>query len=249
MLAPGSLALLMVAVTLGAVANARSRRLARAARIWIAAWVSLYVLLSIPAVSQLLYSGLASRTRVFTIDAAPGAEAVVLLSGDAGRYQLGGEAVSLSQVSTTLRVLEAARVYRLLGSPLVVLTGAGPAGPASPAVESMRAELLAAGVPASRVVIETDSRDTHQSAVASRSLLAARGIRRAVLVTSAQHLPRSMRAFRAAGLDVAGAPAPLAGGLRRGWRAIVPDTSALAVSEACLHEYVGLVYYALRGWS
>jgi hypothetical protein len=59
-----------------------------------------------------------------------------------------------------------------------------------------------------------------------------------------------MRAFRAAGLDVVAAPSPvLPAGTTRPWRRVLPDTAALALSELCLHEYVGVLYYMLRGWS
>ena len=249
-LAPGSLALLTLALAVGAIALARQGRVARAARIWIALWVAIYFLLSLPVVSRQLYEGLAGRRQPFTAERDRRPRAVVVLSSGVQSYRLGDTVVRVLPVATTLRVLEAARVYRLLDSPIVIVSGSGPEGERSPVVPAMRDALIAAGVPGDRIVIESDSRDTYQASRAIGALLQAHRLSVAVLVTSAQHMPRALRVFQAAGMDVVPAPAPV---LRArpagGWRAVVPDTSALALSELCLHEYVGVFYYALRGWA
>lgn len=251
LLAPGSLSLLTLAVAAGALAFWRGGRLRRGARVWIAAWMAAYFLFSLPIVArQVMYAGLVSEPALQRPEHVAGREAVVLLSGSARRYRLGAEPVAVMDAATTLRVLEAARVYRMLGSPLVIVSGAGHRGERSPEVHAMREGLLAAGVPADRVVQDVASRDTHQSALAIRDLLRSRQMSGAVLVTSAHHIPRAMRAFRRAGVDVVASPAPvLPGETRLTWWALVPDAGALGLSEACLHEYAGLVYYRLRGWN
>ena len=250
LLAPGSLSLLVLALVVGAAAAWRGGRLARVGRIWIAAWVAAYFLLSLPVVARGLCAGLAPESgAIERADQAAGRDAIVLLSGSARRYRLGAEPVAMMDVATTLRVLEAARAYRLLGSPLVIVSGAGHRGERSAEVQAMREGLLAAGVPADRIVQDVASRDTQQSAVAIRELLRSRQLSRAVLVTSAQHVPRAMRAFRRAGVDVVASPAPLLPVRQAaGWRLIVPDAGALTLSELCLHEYIGIAYYRLRGW-
>ena len=60
------------------------------------------------------------------------------------------------------------------------------------------------------------------------------------------HLPRALYAFRAAGFDACPLPSrsdyvPMKG---IGW--FLPQRSALAKSEAALHEMVGAIVYALR---
>lgn len=248
-LAPGSLSLLAVAIAAGALAIRRRGRLARVGVVWTTAWVLLYFLLSLPIVARALYRGLSSAP-AFEGTRNDGYEAIVLLSGDGARYTLGGERVNVLEVPTTLRVLEAARVYSRLDSPFVIVAGAGSLGAEGPEVQAMCDALVASAVAPDRMVLEVGSRSTHESAIAVRELLHARGITRVVLVTSAQHMSRSMRAFRAAGIDATPAPAPLlpdAGG--GGALRFLPRTQALALSALCLHEYVGALYYALRGWA
>jgi uncharacterized SAM-binding protein YcdF (DUF218 family) len=54
--------------------------------------------------------------------------------------------------------------------------------------------------------VETESRDTYENASLTRELLARDGVRHVAIVTNAWHMPRSVRTFEAAGLQVTAAP-------------------------------------------
>lgn len=249
LLAPGSLSLLSLAVLAGLLLHRASRP--RLARVWMSSWLAAYFLLSLPVVAQLLYSGLAAQWPAYSADRMPDAQAIVVLSSGAQQYRLGDRLVNLLPVATTMRVLEAARVYRLLSSsPLVIVSGSNAMGARSPIVAAMRDGLIAAGVSADHIAIEPDSRDTHGSSLQVRTLLQSRGLSRIVLVTSDHHMQRALRTYRSAGIDAVGAPSPArpAGARLWRWHAVIPDGNALSMSEMCLHEYGGLLYYALRGW-
>ena len=248
LLTPGSLGLLALAMLIGLAARRAGGRLARAGTVWIAVWIGAYVVLSMPAVADRLVMSLAS-VPPFEEGSAHAGAAVIVLGGGAERYTLGDEKVYLMNAGATLRVLEAARVYRLLDAPVVIVSGMSERHGRLPEVEAMREALIRSGVPAERVVAEADSLNTRGSAVAAGALLRARGLSKAVLVTSATHIPRAMRAFQAAGVAVIAAPAPVPGSRRRrGWRAWVPSLRSLDVSESCLYERAGSLYYQLRGW-
>jgi uncharacterized SAM-binding protein YcdF (DUF218 family) len=250
LLAPGSLTLLLLAIAAGLAVRRFVPWLARAARLWIAAWLVLYLMLSLPAVAQQIYRGLDEGDPILSADQAGGSQMVVMLSGSAAWFGVGDQTIPLMDMATSLRVLETARVYHLLGSPLVVVSGAGPDGERSSEVRGMRAGLIAAGVPPDRILLESASRDTHASALAVAQLLRSRNASSPVLVTSSQHMRRALRAFRKAGVDPIVSPAPLPRvRARQGWRGFVPDADALQLSETCLHEYAGIAYYWLRGWS
>lgn len=248
LLAPGSLALLVVALCAG-LALYRARR-PRAGRIWMTAWLAAYIMLSLPLVARGLHQGLASGYPTLDPNSSSTGQAIVVLSGGAGRYLVGGEVADVMTATTALRVREAARVYRMMPTSMVFVSGAGRRGARSPEVQAMRQGLIDLGVPADRIALEAESRDTHESAVAMRALFAAQAISRPVLVTSTQHMRRSVLAFRAQGIDVVPAPAPmLPAGRLPLWSALLPDTSGLSLSELCLHEYFGIAYYWLRGWA
>lgn len=109
-------------------------------------------------------------------------------------------------------------------------------------------ELLASfGVDPARLVFEEASGDTCESAANTRALLQPRPGDTWVVVTSAMHVPRTVACFRAVGWEVIAQPAdyqvvpgaPNAGSFR------IADN--LALLDAALHEWVGLLYYRLAG--
>ena len=112
----------------------------------------------------------------------------------------------------------------------------------------MRNELLQLGVPAERILLEASSQTTREEAVLIAPMLRAMSVTRIVLVTSDIHMRRSLGAFRAVGLDPVPAIAedPLHHQPR--FKAFIPTPEALGFTSDIVHEYVGLVYYAARGW-
>lgn len=104
------------------------------------------------------------------------------------------------------------------------------------------------GVPADRVIRETESRDTFENAANTQALLAKNGLERCLLVTSAFHMPRSVGLFRKLGLDVL----PWSTDYRTTGRASLgldftqPSTNSQLMTTA-LREWTGLLFYYLAG--
>ena len=115
----------------------------------------------------------------------------------------------------------------------------------------MSALLREWGVPQEAIVVEDRSLNTRENALFSLRILAARNIRRILLVTSASHMPRAAAAFRKAGFEVTPAPADF----QTGWDPLDvplewwPNAHSLAYSDIALKEWLGLVLYRLRGWA
>jgi len=112
----------------------------------------------------------------------------------------------------------------------------------------MRCVLEKGGVPAERVWTEERSTSTHENAAFTAELLAKKGIRRIALVTEAYHMLRAERCFRQQGLDVVPAPCRFEG-LEGTGGAILPEADAIHWNNLVLHEWVGLLWYRLRGWN
>jgi uncharacterized SAM-binding protein YcdF (DUF218 family) len=104
------------------------------------------------------------------------------------------------------------------------------------------------GIPADRLILETESRTTFENVANTRDLLAQNTLNDCLLVTSAFHMPRSVGLFRKQGLDIL----PWATDYRTTGRAGLgldftqPSTNTQLMTTA-LREWTGLLVYYLAG--
>jgi uncharacterized SAM-binding protein YcdF (DUF218 family) len=253
-LIPGSIPFLLAGLAAGVMLLFRPDPWRKRGRRWLVLLLAGYWLLSIPAAADLLAAALARPHHpIASLSAARGASAIVVLDGGTTRVRARGDGMDTLNVPSALRALEAVRVYRLLGNPLVVVTSGDLAAqdPRSPEGAAIRDAIAAAGVPADRIVLDSASPNTHAHATTVRALLKERAVDRIVLVTSATHIRRAAWTFQAAGFDVVASPAAArsesAAGAPR-WRNWWPSAEALRVSEEGVRDLMAIAYYWLRGW-
>ena len=149
------------------------------------------------------------------------------------------------------RLLEGAHLAHLHPEAAVLFTG-GSANPWDPeARESDFAgrALTEMGVDPSRLILEDRSRNTYENAVFSRALAPDAGKGAWILVTSAAHMPRSVGVFRKAGWNVIPWPVNYLTGGEPEWANEDVAIQRLYFLSHTLHEWVGLAYYRLCGWT
>ena len=206
--------------------------------------------LSTPAVSDLLVGRLEQRYGPLPVAELPARDAVVVLGGGVMPPAWPRKGPDLGDAAD--RLWYGAAVYRGGRAPLVITTGARPyANPGPSAAESARDVLVGLGVPAAAIGARDDSTSTREDALAVRDELAGRDLDGVLLVTSALHMPRALAAFSA--VDVSAWPAPTdhetVEPVRRGVWSWLPYHWAFERSNRAWHEYVGMLYYRLRGWA
>jgi uncharacterized SAM-binding protein YcdF (DUF218 family) len=176
---------------------------------------------------------------------------VILLLGASDDFIDGWSGhMTLTLATEGSRVLEAARVFRLI-SPAWIISSGGSARPGHPEQATgitMRDELVNLGVPRDRILVEAVSSNTHEEAIEVAPMLRKLANPQVVLVTSDTHMRRSMGTFRAVGVTVIPAitPNPRQSVSWAEW--ILPTAGALRASGEVVHEVVGIPYYWLRGW-
>ncbi|HKB11905.1 MAG TPA: YdcF family protein [Vicinamibacterales bacterium] len=246
LLSPGGLAIVFLVCAVWIWRFPHSRPARRAA---LAAAIA-YLLASIYVVPAAIAAILMTRgaARFDRKDLAGRGTAIVLLGG--GSQHVHGEAGTLSLMfpAEAARVLEAARVFALVDPEWIISSGGADPLDEAPSSIVMRDALVQLGVPPNRIVLESTSRDTHDEAILIAPLLKSLRVRHTILVTSAIHMPRSLGAFRAAGIAASPAPAIDPGALlppRQRW---LPTLQGLVFSAQVAHECIGLPYYAARGW-
>lgn len=100
-----------------------------------------------------------------------------------------------------------------------------------------------------RLILERDSRNTHENAVLSKALVNPRPGEPWVLVTSAFHMPRAVGAFRQNGWSVVPYPVDFRSLGRLDWTSAPDLTRGLAEASLAAKEWIGLSAYRLFGWS
>ena len=121
------------------------------------------------------------------------------------------------------RMALAVALYRDGAAPLIVLSGGG-LGPVTE-VEAMRDLALDAGIPATALLLEPDSRDTLANAANTAAARIRQESHRAG--TDRLHLPRASLLFRRAGLDIAGVAEVPARSVRRALAAACYEIASL----------------------
>lgn len=178
--------------------------------------------------------------------------AVVLLgSGSWRAMDWDGRTAVYPDPAAASRELETARVFRLINPAVIISSGGNPHPdrPMVPGGEAMRDHLIALGVPADRILVETESATTRDEALIVNRMLKAQGIEQVVLVTSETHMRRSLGVFRSVG--IVAIPAIALEFLREEatWAdLLLPSQGGLDLGSANVHEILGLAYYWLRGW-
>jgi len=183
--------------------------LARWGRRWLAAVVVLYALLSSQLGASLLARTLTGGYRpLASAEEARGARVIVVLGAGSVNLRASGRQLSSVTAEAGLRVLEAARLFDLLNGPLVIASGGVTERDRGAAPESVALQraLIALGVGADRIVLESESKNTRDEATIVKRILADRGLTDFILVTSPLHMRRSMLAFEQQGMHPIASP-------------------------------------------
>jgi len=176
-------------------------------------------------------------------------DTLVVLSAGLIREDATGEHVRLDDGSFE-RCLHAVRLYKRAGGCRMVLTGgkADWSVPGPTVAQAMRDFVMELGVRPKDIDVEDKASTTYENAVNSKKLLIEAPDRRIWLVTSASHMNRAERCFRKQGISVTPAACDHQAGV---WEfslgAFIPSEGGLAQVTSAAHEWLGRIWYRLRG--
>jgi uncharacterized SAM-binding protein YcdF (DUF218 family) len=149
------------------------------------------------------------------------------------------------------RVLAIAKLARDYPNARIVYSGGdgtllGKGGAEALYLQSLLATL---GVDTKRVILEPRSRNTAENAAFSKDLINPKPGERWLLVTSAQHMPRSIGIFRKVGFAVEAYPVAWRSDVHYRFGLSVTIGANLARLDLATSEYAGLLAYWLTGQS
>lgn len=186
------------------------------------------------------------------------AELIIVLAGGTESLEYPRQMVEINGADD--RVLYAARLFKLGHAPRLLLCGGDISwmdySESSPA-EDMAAILTDIGIPGDALWLEGQSQNTSENAVNCANIAKEKGIIRVILVTSAMHMPRSVRLFEDQGLEVIAAPTDYSitdasweglwhGKIENTLINLMPNASSLSQTTNALKEYLGMLWYSLQ---
>lgn len=145
------------------------------------------------------------------------------------------------------RFLMALRLQKAKDLPILLSGGTILKGDANES-EIEKRMLLSLGVPENKIFMDDKSRNTAENAAFSRQICEHQGWKKPILVTSAFHMPRSVRFFTRQGMDVTPYPCDYHTSAATNWSgySIVPQSFYLFNSCLAIKEYVGIGAASLR---
>lgn len=152
------------------------------------------------------------------------------------------------------RMLQALRLYRMgVIDKILISGGSGSLVHNLSEGEAAGAFLDQLNIPRRDIIIEAESRNTHENAAFTAAILQAKNLDRqpVLLITSAFHMPRALACFKKQGLDVAPYACNPSVGSKRLWyfnHLFLPSSHALFYWETLIHEWVGYIAYWAMGY-
>lgn len=246
-LIPGSIAFLLLSLLPAVLLLFRKKDGGRAGKIFLTLLALSYWILSTPIAAIALVDLLSPNFPAIMSKAdAHGAAAIVLLSAGMDVHRSRGSSYHAPTREGSLRVLEAARLHRILDVPIIVTGGHGSSTHSEAQIMAHQLEQL--GVPSDRIIKEELSTNTRDHAILVPPILKQRGIEHFVLVTSQQHIARALQTFRAVGENPTPSTPEVYVTRGEGLELFLPSDAGLRTSEPMIYDLLGWVYYKARGW-
>lgn len=118
--------------------------------------------------------------------------------------------------------------------------------------DDIRSAMILMGVPSEDIMVENESRNTHESAIAVKEILNRDQFypTNCILITSAFHMPRSIACFRKVDLDMDTFTTDFYTHPRKFYpdTLFIPKAEAMMVWTKLIREWVGYVAYKIAGY-
>lgn len=240
----------LMLLVIGLVAS-RLKRRERIAKVgwWVVlAGALLLGTLSLEPVSRVLAYSLECRYVPASGDVLQTLDIVVVLGG--GKEPAGWLRPEAEPAGATYaRVCQGVKLFEQSSARLLAFCGGRPWPGAASGAELMKAVAVETGVAEDLILTESESHNTQENAVRLVALLPPGRQRRIGLVTSATHMLRSERVFRRQFPEDTIIPLPVnykCGPVVPQAKTLIPAAAHLRDSTGAIHEWIGLLWYALR---
>jgi uncharacterized SAM-binding protein YcdF (DUF218 family) len=188
----------------------------------------------------------------------PNADAIVILGGATRSAHPPRPMADVTEQGD--RIIYGLKLYQEGKAPIIIASGGRVEwrGGGQPESEDMQQLLELMGVPSNAIIQEPNSLNTYENAVNVSKILADKGIKKILLVTSAMHIPRSLLIFKHQGIEAIAAPTDFLvsqqelAEINSTTEAVIlnllPDVNRMDKTTKAMKEYIGTFIYWLKGW-
>ncbi len=191
-------------------------------------------LLSIEPVKDILYKPLEES---YAVPTNVEADAIIVLGG--GSYNTG-----VLKEDSKKRLLAGFVLHKQTGKP-IILSG-GSSINILPDAEIMKSTLISLGVDLRSILLDTQSTTTQENAKYAKQIMEKKKYKVALLVTSAYHMKRAVKAFQKENVKVIPYPTDFKRDLKYNLYSYIPKTSTLNDSYKAIREYIANLAYDLN---
>ena len=208
--------------------------------------IFILIVCSLPIVSNKLVAYLESDYQLSKPSNIEPADSIVVLSGmirtinskDGLDYEFG---------EASDRIFAGINLFKEKKAPKLILTrGKLPWSVGIPEGEYLKKIAIANGISENNILLTENVENTDQEAKAIKKLLS-EDKTKVLLVTSAYHMPRAQKVFKAAGLNVVPFPVDFQKELSKiTFMSFMPSANALSGTSFFVREMMGRIYYNLK---
>ncbi len=197
--------------------------------------ILMYFLFSITITANIITSPLVEKFNSENANYSPSVRTIVLLTGSV--LDRGSQALMLYHELNQLEANEQPPIK-------IIISGTSALNPAdySEAIKT-KSFLVRRGVTDEAIVLETESKNTAESATNIAKLI---GFQPVYLITSDYHMARAILAFQQAGLTPIAVPADSSQTNDYSFSDFLPNPENLKKIDLATHEYLGILYLKLK---
>lgn len=149
--------------------------------------------------------------------------------------------ISQDSKTSLMRLSEGIRLYQAIGDAKLIVSGFGGGDIVTQAMMQKQVA-VALGVNENDILMLPEPNDTRKEAIAVKKIVKDQPF---IVVTSAAHMPRSIALFNKVGLNPIPAPTDFLSGEEVSFYSF--SQGGLERTTSAFHEYIGLIYYYVRG--
>ena len=153
--------------------------------------------------------------------------------------------------ATYSRLFNGVRIFKNSNAKMLMLSGAGEVSGSESNAEVMKRLAMELGIPEDKIITEVNSRNTYEHAIWFKKIFPNIENMKIGIVTSALHMPRTVQAFKNKISQDAIIPIPvdyIYSPLQYTIEIFIPSINTFVKSSYAIHEWIGIIWYYLRGY-